>query len=832
MKRFYLICNAHIDPVWQWQWEEGAGVAVTTFSAAADFLEDPEFEGFIFNHNEALLYQWVEEYAPDLFIRIQKLVKRGKWHIMGGWFLQPDCNMPSGESIARQILEGRRYFREKFGVEPVDAVNFDSFGHSRGLVQILADCGYRGYVCCRPPKELIHRDFIWKGFNGSEILLHRAVDGYNTWMGHARERIEPLLEYFAPCEYAMFLWGVGNHGGGPSRKDLRELNALMRAYPQIKIRHAALSEYFDELEAHRSSLPSFEEGLNPVLQGCYTSQIRIKQQHMRLENELFAAEKMCSHAAALGMEYPERELKAAQRDLLFSEFHDVLPGTCVAAAEEVALEQLNHGVTELSKVRLRAFFRLAAGARKAAEGEYPLFAYNPHPTRVRVTIEAEFMLADQNHSLTMHWVPKVIEADSGKEIPSQTEKEDSNIPIDWRKKVVFEAELKPFSMQRYSIFTELKAVAEKKKTQAPREIVLEGRNCRAVIDCSTGLLRMFEVDGEPVLKERSCEAEIFQASCDPWGFRYNETNHKIGVFRLMTPKESAAFAGLAVSELSPVRIVESGPVRKIVEAFFTYNKSALVVRYRMDRHGRDLELRLRLYNQEKDKAIKLAFHTFMQGGKYYGKTCYGVNDLSTDDTETVAQDWVMLTDGDRAFSLINFGNYGSQCDGSSVRTSLVQSAAYTGHPFEDREILPDDRYTPRIDQGERAFRFVLCSSDAETRWENVENESMVLHQPPVLMNFFPTGTGKSEEKEFLRLTNPRIVLTCCKRAEDGDGIILRLFNGGRKTEKAEIISEMFGISAQIQLRPSEFQSFRMRDKSLLKTNILEESFGENHDKNI
>lgn len=140
MKQLYMVLNAHLDPVWLWEWEEGAAEALSTFQTAADFCEQDN--GLVFNHNEALLYQWVEEYDPPLFERIQKLVKAGRWHIMGGWFLQPDCIMPCGESITRQILRGRQYFMRKFGVFPHTAINFDPFGHSRGLVQILLQAGY------------------------------------------------------------------------------------------------------------------------------------------------------------------------------------------------------------------------------------------------------------------------------------------------------------------------------------------------------------------------------------------------------------------------------------------------------------------------------------------------------------------------------------------------------------------------------------------------------------------------------------------------------------------------------------------------------------------
>ena len=173
MKKMHLICNAHLDPVWLWRWEEGLGETLSTFRIAAEFCEN--YDGFIFNHNEALLYEWIEEYDPALFSRIQGLVSAGKWHIMGGWYVQPDCNMPSGESFTRQILYGKRYFMEKFGVEPKTAINFDPFGHTRGLVQIMAKSGFDSYIFCRPDislKDLPGEDFTWVGTDGSGLSYY------------------------------------------------------------------------------------------------------------------------------------------------------------------------------------------------------------------------------------------------------------------------------------------------------------------------------------------------------------------------------------------------------------------------------------------------------------------------------------------------------------------------------------------------------------------------------------------------------------------------------------------------------------------------------------
>ena len=135
MKEMHLLCNAHLDPVRLRRRNEGKAEAISTFCVAAEFCE--KYDGFVLNHNESLLYEGVEGYEPELFARIKNLVKTGKWKIMGGWYLQPDCVMLSGESFIRQIETGRKYFEEKFGIKPTTAINFDPFGHTRGLVQIL-----------------------------------------------------------------------------------------------------------------------------------------------------------------------------------------------------------------------------------------------------------------------------------------------------------------------------------------------------------------------------------------------------------------------------------------------------------------------------------------------------------------------------------------------------------------------------------------------------------------------------------------------------------------------------------------------------------------------
>ncbi|RKY10140.1 MAG: hypothetical protein DRP65_07045 [Planctomycetota bacterium] len=240
-----MICNAHLDPVWLWEWEEGAATAISTFRTTAELAENDK--AFIFNHNEVTLYKWVQEYEPSLFKKIQKLVKQDKWHIMGGWYLQPDCNMPSGESFVRQILLGNNYFKKHFGVKPKTAINFDPFGHTRGLVQILAKSGYDSYLFGRPTEEwldLKSHKFIWVGLDGSETMATRFLGWYNTSLGEAAEQIQERIEQNSEHDMFAMLWGVGNHGGGPSKKDLRDVNKLIEKTTDRRIIHSTPENYF------------------------------------------------------------------------------------------------------------------------------------------------------------------------------------------------------------------------------------------------------------------------------------------------------------------------------------------------------------------------------------------------------------------------------------------------------------------------------------------------------------------------------------------------------------------------------------------------------------
>lgn len=810
MKRLHLLCNAHLDPYWQWEWEEGAAEALSTFRTAADFCE--AYPGFIFNHNEVILYKWIEEYEPALFQRIQRLVVEGKWRIMGGWYLQPDCNMPSGESFVRQALVGRLYFKEKFGVEPRTAINFDPFGHTRGLVQILKKSGYDSYIHCRPDQHdcpLPDNDYIWVGYDGSEINGHRTLSWYGTpCYGMARKKVEDDIAKHGDRPIMLVTWGVGNHGGGPSRRDLDDLKALMAAEKDWEIVHSAAEDYFTELRALGNPLPRHEQDLNSWGVGCYTSQVRLKQKHRLLENELYATEKMCAVAALNGlMEYPRETLHAALCDLLVAEFHDILPGSSIQPVEEAGVRLMDHALEILSRIKAKAFFALASGQAKAKEGEIPVLAYNPHPFAVEGIFEVEFNVADIGYG--ENFITPMVFRD-GNPLPCQTEKEHGNLNLCWRKRVVFHASLEPGRVNRFDCTT---GTATKGRT---RHTLVEkaGRfefttgNLEVVVNTRTGLIDRYVVNGVDQIRPGAFLARVMRDNEDPWSMETQTYRDEAGVFALMDAEAATRFSGVREATLPAVRVIEDGPVRTVVEACFRYADSFLLLHYKLPKIGTEVQVDVRVQWNEKDRALKLAIPSAFGDSVYHGQVAYGRDVLPGDKKEVVAQQWVAAVSpgSGQALSVINSGSYGSDFVDQEIRLTLLRSASYAGHPIEKRPIVQQDRYTPRIDQGERLFRFWMNGGEAQARMDRIDREAIARNEAPMMLSFFPSGAGMLP-KGGPQLDDGVAQMTCFKQAERSNHYILRLFEPTGEARSTRLRIPVLGVDQTIALGRFEIKSF-------------------------
>lgn len=798
MREVHLICNAHLDLMWLWEWEEGAAEALSTFRTAARLAE--QFDDFVFNHNESLLYEWIEEFEPELFERIKKLIARGKWNVIGGWYMQPDCNLPCGEAFVRQIEEGNEYFKNKFGLSFETAVNFDSFGHSRGLVQIMNKAGYKNYLVCRPTRANLNvpDEFLWEGFDGSEIYTRRHFELYNSPLGKAAEKIRNLIEEHDDDPLCI-LWGVGNHGGGPSEKDLKDIAALQKEMllKGVKIIHSTPDAYFKATKAKNKNPAKVDYSLRPSNTGCYTSQILVKHGYRRLENEYFSTEKMCAAATLAGrMSYPEKELSEARKDMLFVQFHDVLPGTAIKAAEETGLNMISHGLKILSELKLKAFFALSHGINYTACGNYPVLAFNPHPYETEVTVTCEFNLADQNWE--DNFTVMDVFTEDGKELPSQIEKESSNLNLDWRKKVVFNAKLKPMQTALFE--------CKPRKVDSVNRPALVGDyrfedSFLATVNEKTGLVDISEKGADYI--KNAFSLSVFSDTEDPWAmrdFQDKRLGDKLGDFTLLSEEESTEFSGVKFS-LPPVRLIESGAVRDVVEAVYGYRDSKAMVRYTFYKNKNASDIFIRTYFYEKDKCLKLALPLAF-GGELVGSQSYGEEKLRTDGGESVFGSWCGMRGEDRNLYVLNKGNYAASYENGTLYLTLLRTPAYTGHPINDREILFQDRYTERIDTGVRVFEFSLRFGKEDI---NAEREAALYSEKPFTLSFFPLYKG--DKRESALVAEGGEVTAFYKR---GDEYVVRVYNPKNAEAEASVCSEALGINEKVRLGAFEFKTITVK----------------------
>lgn len=769
MKKVHLICNAHIDPIWQWDWQEGVSATLSTFRCAADLSD--EFD-YIFCHNEVTVYKYVEEYAPELFARIQKLVKAGKWRIMGGWYLQPDCTMPSGESFVRQILKGKEYFTERFGVFPTTAVNFDPFGHTRGLVQIMRRCGQDSYLFMRPRAQelpLPSNQFIWKGFAGSQVKANRA-DFYASALGQAAQSVKERAQA-QDQDVVCVCWGVGNHGGGPSRKDLADLQALMEN-EEIRYVHSCPEQFFREMRTQ----VAFDQSLYISNPGCYTSMHKVKKAHIDLENELYMAEKLCAAASMAGlMEYPGEKLGIITEDLLNAEFHDTLPGTCIRSGEQNALNLLGHGMLEAERQKTKAFFALTSLQDQAAPGEYPILVFNSQPYDVEENIECEFILADQNWDASVHSRITLYDQD-GNQVEHQQIKEESNLNLDWRKRIIFKAKLPAMSMSRYSVFIDF-APVEAKKTA--REFVFDNGRKYVEVDPKTGLLKHYRIDGTEYLSE-GFGLVMCRDNPDPWAmgaFQQEAVGSDAQPFDLEAIPDGP-FRGL-----ESVEVTENGPVLLQIEAFFRKDNSRARISYKIYKNDDAVDIDVDVFLQDVGRMVKLRL-PMAQGGTLIGQTAFGEDTLFTDGRENVSHRYVCLQRPGCSLGVLNNCLYGSSFRDGSLYLSLVRGVSYCAHPVEDRPIIPEDRFVKKPDQGENTFSFRLVAAPGEQMGQLAQR----FNQKPFAINAYPLK--KVSEKQVWEsavvLDNRAVTLEAFKKADKGEGFILRLLNNTGTVQKTEL----------------------------------------------
>ena len=330
----HLIFNAHLDPIWLWPWQSGLDEALATCRSACDRLD--AHSDLTFTRGEAWVYEQIEQVDPELFDRIMGHVRAGRWAITGGWYIQPDCNLPSGFGFQKQIELGKRYFLDKFGFFPRAAYNVDSFGHAATLPGYMRCAGQDRYVMMRPQEHemaLPGRLFRWRGYDdGPEVVTFRIAGAYTTVGSVTLEHIrESLTELPDGIDHTMCFVGVGDHGGGPTEESIAWCRKHADAIDGARLVFSTADRFFDAIEGQHDRLPVVTGELQMHAIGCYTVHRPIKCGLRQAEHMLAQAEVAIEKDPAPPADAAE-SLDRGWRQVCFHHFHDTLGGTCLPSA--------------------------------------------------------------------------------------------------------------------------------------------------------------------------------------------------------------------------------------------------------------------------------------------------------------------------------------------------------------------------------------------------------------------------------------------------------------------------------------------------------------------
>ena len=334
-----LAAHAHIDMNWMWGWQETVAAALSTFRTMINIMD--EYPDFCFSQSQAACYKIVEDYDPELMAKIKEKIAEGRWEISATAWVETDKNMPCAESLLRHIKYTRDYMEEHWGIDPKSLeLDFspDTFGHNANVPEINSFGNVKYYYHCRglDGNNALYR---WKAPSGKEVLVYREQEWYNAAITpHIAMGLTDIAKRNGGLQLGLVVYGVGNHGGGPTRRDVERAIEMMewRIFPKIKF--GTIIEYFKIAEQFKDKLPIVDHELNYFSPGCYTTQSRIKMGNRNGERALLEADTYASFVKAyFNKPYMSSHLKKAWQNVLFTHFHDILTGSCVQETREHAM---------------------------------------------------------------------------------------------------------------------------------------------------------------------------------------------------------------------------------------------------------------------------------------------------------------------------------------------------------------------------------------------------------------------------------------------------------------------------------------------------------------
>jgi len=751
--------NSHIDMGWLWPSSETTMVVYNTWSSALRLMK--EFPGLTYTHSTAAAYEWMEEKYPALFDEIRKRVKEGRWEVIGGMWVEPDLNMPDGESLVRQLLLGKRYFQQKFGVDVRTGWNPDSFGYNWQLPQIYKKSGIGFFVTQKmtwnDTTKFPYKLFWWESPDGSRVLTYFPHDYANPI--HPVAIANDLATYVSAMHGypdMLYLFGVGDHGGGPTLDMLQTARQWQHDAVYPKLEFGAAQPWFDALakQAPALNLPVWDSELYfQYHRGVFTTQAETKKGNRRSEELLLTTEKFSSLAALQGEPYPGDELREAWKKVLFNQFHDIAAGSGIPVLYKDAgrdyAEVRRIGTTHLDS----ALEAIAAKVNTQGSGA-ALAVFNPLSWTRTGEVEAEVVLPAPSARV------RVMDT-AGRPVLSQKLTKGAANPV----RIRFLAQDVPAVGYRlYRVLTSEGPAAPDSGLKSGPDF-LENEFFRVRVDRKTGCITSLfdKLSQWEAVPAGGCanELQTFVDKPKAWDAWNIDADFEDHMWHL--------------DQADEVSLVERGPMRAVIRVKKHFQNSTFVQDITLYPRIRRVDVHMTADWHEKHILLKVAFPVPVESDQATYEIPFGSIGRPTTrrtpeeraEFEVPALRWADLSDAHHGLSLLNNCKYGYDGKANVLRLSLLRSPEW-----------PD----PHADEGTHEFTYSVVPHAGGWREAGTVRAGYDLNTPlRALETENHTGTLPSVHS-FISLEPANLVLTAMKQAEDGGDAILRFYeSAGQKT---------------------------------------------------
>ena len=773
-KRFKLVfnSNAHIDAAWLWREKETVEVCTNTFTSVLNMMDARS--DFTYTQSAAAYYDWMEQLQPEVFRRIQRRVDEGRWEVIGGMWIEPDCNLIGGESWNRQLLYAKRYFKSKLGVDVRIGWNPDSFGYNWNMPMFYQNAGIDAFITQKigwnDTNVFPHRLFWWSSPDGSKILAYFPFDYVNE-VSDPYQIVDWLRQYEANTGFQnmMVLFGVGDHGGGPTNEMLDRVERLkgLDIYPTITYGTAA--QYIAWLKSQDlSGLPVWNDELYlEYHRATYTTQAATKALHRQSENLLTSAEKFSLFASRQGRPYNGPALEEAWRKVLFNQFHDILPGSSIREVYVDAQESYADAKA-IGAFELKSSLAALSGAvtTDALACDVTAVVFNP--------------LAWQRTDLVRAALPEgteesyVVIDEKGAPVPSQIVRSGR-----LQREILFVAsDVPPLGYRTYGLRKGSPKAGGAGGSLAASGTTIENKRYRVAVDPSTGWVSQItdKLYGREVLSSAGNKLQVLEDRPRAWD-AWN-----IGLTGVEFP-----------TTFRSAEVVEHGPVRIVVRVKRDYRKPGTEAAYPTKDFPtsffiQDIILydgldRIDFVTQadwwEDKTMLKVAFPLAVQDSSATYEIPYGTiqrttqrrNSLDSARHEVSTHRWADLSDGEFGVSLLNRAKYGYDTKGSTMRISLLRSPLW-----------PD----PTADRGKHTIEYSLIAHKGRSDEAGIVRRGYEYNLPLIAV-LEPRHGGKLPARHsFAEFSCDGAILTSMKKAEDSDAWVLQWYDATASGSPATI----------------------------------------------